>query len=474
MITIDFSQKKNLGLCEYLYTSIRQQIIQGILKPDSKLPSKRALSSHLGVSIITVQNAYAQLIAEGYIYSIEKKGFYVTPIISSGHSASSKLPENFNLPSSPDPESSLLVDFTANQTNFEKFPFSIWSRTMRQVLNSPNEKLLRRSNFKGVFELRNSIASYLMAFRNMKVSPEQIVIGSGTENLYSLLVQFFGKEKIFALENPGYKKAREIFELNGATCIPIPLDEQGFSSQELIKSKADIIHISPNHHFPTGIIMPIKRRMELLDWCKSMPGRFILEDDYDSEFRFNGKPLPTMQNISEENNVIYLNTFTKTLSPSLRIGYMVLPLKLVKAFEEKFASYSCQVSVFEQFTLAAFIDKGFYETHINRMKNYYRGLRNSLIQEFQKSSLSAFCKITEEYSGLHFLLTVNSSLNGKELQKILLKNGIKISLLDDYYYDLPENNQTEQNKISQFVVNYSGIQKKLIPQIIARMETSLT
>ena len=313
-----------------------------------------------------------------------------------------------------------------------------------------------------------------MAFRNMKVSPEQIVIGSGTENLYSLLVQFFGKEKIFALENPGYKKAREIFELNGATCIPIPLDEQGFSSQELIKSKADIIHISPNHHFPTGIIMPIKRRMELLDWSKSRPGRFILEDDYDSEFRFNGKPLPTMQNISEENNVIYLNTFTKTLSPSLRIGYMVLPLKLVKAFEEKFASYSCQVSVFEQFTLAAFIDKGFYETHINRMKNYYRGLRNSLIQEFQKSSLSAFCKITEEDSGLHFLLTVNSSLNGKELQKILLNNGIKISLLDDYYYDLPENNQTEQNKISRFVVNYSGIQKKLIPQIIARMEASLT
>ena len=464
MITIDFEKRGAKGLCEFLYGSIKTQILDGILPADSKLPSKRSLASHLGVSIITVQNAYAQLIAEGYIYSIEKKGFFVTDL--SALKKSLPLVEQSERNEEPKfVDNPLLADFTANQTSAEKFPFTLWARTMRQVLNSGNEKLLRRSDLKGIFELRFSIAEYLREFRNMSVSPAQIVIGSGTESLYSLLVQFFGRDKIFGVENPGYKKAKVIFELNGAECIPVNLDALGISIEELEKTSVQIIHTSPNHHFPTGIVMPVRRRMELLEWCNKSPERFIIEDDYDSEFRFNGKPLPTLQSFSTQNNVIYMNTFTKTLSPSFRISYMVLPMAIVESFMKKLGSYSCQVSVFEQFTLAEFIDRGFYETHINRMKNYYRSLRNNLIQAIQNSALMPLCRITEQESGLHFLLSLRSEKNPKILQKQLLELGIKIPLLSDYFYENPGFDSGEVT----FIMNYSGIKKEKIEKIIERI-----
>lgn len=467
MITVDFSKRGETGLCDFLYTSIKTQILDGTLEANSKLPSKRTLALHLGVSVITVQNAYAQLISEGYIYSIEKKGFFVTDIKFSTVNSTAKInsvsPSNLSVSV---PSQNWFADFTSNATSAQKFPFTLWAHTMRQVLNSSDDKLLQRTNIKGCLELRNQIALYLKAFRNMQVSPEQIIIGAGTEALYSMLVQFLGRKTIFAVENPGYKKVKDIIELNGASCIPVSLDEQGMNLQELEKTDASIIHISPNHHFPTGIVMPVRRRLELLAWANASNSRLIIEDDYDSEFRFNGKPLPTLQGTSPQ-NIIYMNTFTKTLSPSFRISYMVLPENLVESFVKKLGSYSCQVSAFEQFTLARFMEEGNYETHINRMKNYYRGLRNSFITELQKSRLMPLCKITEEESGLHFLLTISTQKSPAELQCSLKKQGINISLLSDYFYN--ENT----NSSATFVINYSGIKKENILQTIRLMETAL-
>lgn len=540
MITIDFSKRGSLGLCEYLCSSIKSQILDGTLRANEKLPSKRALSENLGVSVITVQNAYAELIAEGYIYSIEKKGFFVTELrIDSADEIASALPRNdVRWLSSSKPrnvtstfghfeslndqdnsvvealettkfvrnsghfdnlnDQNIFCDFQSNSTSYEKFPFSLWSHTMRQVLNSGDEKLLQRVGVKGVYELRESISKYLREFRNMNVSPEQIVVGAGTENIFSMIVQFLGRENVFALENPGYKKIASVCALNGAKIVPVNIDEHGINIEELEKSGANVAHVSPNHHFPTGIVMPIRRRQEILSWAANEKNRFIIEDDYDSEFRFNGKPLSTLFSADQNGKVIYINTFSKTLSPSFRISFMVLPFSLLHEFENQFGLYSCPVSSFEQFTLSRFINDGNYGKHIIRMKNFYRNLRNSLISAIQQSRLKENCKIREEESGLHFLLTIKSEQSATELEERLLREGIKLPLLSNYYYEnnnvsgeLYENNAKSNDlqnnadlqiapkstldakKEKTFIVNYSGIRKEKIAEIVRRMERTI-
>lgn len=473
MITVDFSKQKDKGLCEQLYDTIKTQIFDSTLAPNSKLPSKRALASHLGVSVITVQNAYAQLISEGFIYSIEKRGFFVTdisdlnvPVPAQGQI---QAPSPNQLPAPPEgsPDNTYITDFISNSTNAQKFPFSLWSHTLRQVLNSGDEKLLMRTDIRGCYELRKAICEYLLAFRNLQISPEQVVIGAGTEALYSMLVQFLGRDKIYAVENPGYKKTKSIFELNGANCIPVEIDSQGVMTESLNYHQVQIAHISPNHHFPTGIVMPVRRRMELLAWVNEKPDRYLIEDDYDSEFRFNGKPLPTLQSADSQNKIFYMNTFSKTLSPSFRISYLVLPRNLTQDFVKKLGAYSCQVSSFEQFTLARFISEGLYEKHINRMKNHYRTLRNNLILELEKSSLMPVCEIKEEEAGLHFLLEIKTEKSPQEIKAAMQKNGINVSLLSDYYYKTGHTDKARES--CTLVINYSALKKELISKTVSQM-----
>jgi len=467
MITIDFSTRGTDTLCDYLYSSIKKQILDGELPASSKLPSKRALASHLGISIITVQNAYAQLISEGYIFSIEKKGFYVSDFSIELSKNNSQSQIKNSIQKSTNPEVKFFTDFTSNSTSVEKFPFTLWAHLTRQILNTSDEKLLQRYDVKGTPELREAIADYLQAFRNMNVSPEQIIIGAGTESLYSMLVLYLGRDKIYAVENPGYHKVREILELNGASCIPVKMDKEGLSPEALNENNIQIVYSSPNHHFPTGTVMPVKRRIDLLGWLNEDSNRYVIEDDYDSEFRFKGKPLPTLQSLNPKGNIIYMNTFTKTLSPSFRISYMVLPEHLISDFQSKLKSYSCQVSAFEQFILAKFIKEGYYETHINRMRNYYRSIRNSLIGDFQKSKLMSISEIAEEEAGLHFLLTINVQKDPKQVQELLNKNGINIALLSDYYYS------SYEDRKCTFVVNYSALKRENISETVTRIEKAI-
>lgn len=469
MITISFENRGESGLCEYLYSSIKDQVLKGQLKPDEKLPSKRTLAENLGVSVITVQNAYAQLISEGYIYSIEKKGFFVTDLTVGSGEFSAKTNQRTVVSvaeeNSEQDKKDWFIDFRSNSTGYEKFPFALWSHTMRQVLNSGDEKLLQRVDVKGVFDLRRAISNYLREFRNMEVSPGQIVVGAGTENLYSMAVQLLGREKIFAVEDPGYHKVASVFESNGAAAVPVKIDGQGINPEDLEKVHADVVHVSPSHHFPTGIVMPVRRRHELLNWVQRSERRFIIEDDYDSEFRFNGKPLPTLQSADQFGKVIYINTFSKTLAPSFRLSYMVLPESLVSVFENKFKGYSCPVSSFEQYTLAQFIDQGYFGKHIIRMKNYYRNLRNNLIGALENSSLSKVCKICEEEAGLHFLLSVDSEKTKEQLVERLLEQGINLPLLNGFYYG-----EAPVSEEKTFVVNYSGIKKERIGETVRRLE----
>ena len=491
MITVNFDERGDRGLCEYLYSSIKNQILQGILRADEKLPSKRSLASHLGISVITVQNAYGQLISEGYIYSIEKKGFFVTDILlgksdsvfggtGNGNlwgqgmsvnsvSAADLVDDSKTLaPVNSIGESDFFTDFRSNSTSYEKFPFSLWAHTMRKVLNSGDEKLLQRVGVKGIYELRRSIADYLREFRNMNVKPEQLVIGAGTESLYSMVVQLLGQGKVYAVENPGYHKVAGVFRMNGAGTKPVMIDSQGINPAGLEKIKADVVHVSPAHHFPTGIVMPVRRRQELLAWADGAPDRFIIEDDYDSEFRFNGKPLPTLQSADMGGRVIYINSFSKTLAPSFRMSYMVLPENLLPDFDEKFGFYSCPVSAFEQYTLSEFIRDGFYGKHIIRMKNFYRNLRNELIRALENSRISGKMIIKEEEAGLHFLLSVKSDESSDVIKNKLQKKNINLPLLRDFYYGTPPDDIE-----NIFVINYSGIRKERIAETVKRIEEVL-
>lgn len=491
MITVNFDERGDRGLCEYLYSSIKNQILQGILRADEKLPSKRSLASHLGISVITVQNAYGQLISEGYIYSIEKKGFFVTDILlgksdsvfggtGNGNlwgqgmsvnsvSAADLVDDSKTLaPVNSIGESDFFTDFRSNSTSYEKFPFSLWAHTMRKVLNSGDEKLLQRVGVKGIYELRRSIADYLREFRNMNVKPEQLVIGAGTESLYSMVVQLLGQGKVYAVENPGYHKVAGVFRMNGAGTKPVMIDSQGINPVGLEKIKADVVHVSPAHHFPTGIVMPVRRRQELLAWADGAPDRFIIEDDYDSEFRFNGKPLPTLQSADMGGRVIYINSFSKTLAPSFRMSYMVLPENLLPDFDEKFGFYSCPVSAFEQYTLSEFIRDGFYGKHIIRMKNFYRNLRNELIRAMENSRISGKMIIKEEEAGLHFLLSVKSDESSDVIKDKLQKKNINLPLLRDFYYGTPPDDIE-----NIFVINYSGIRKERIAETVKRIEEVL-
>lgn len=461
MLTYSFSDLGSDSLYEHLYKCIKNDILQGNIPVGEKLPSKRTFAKNLGISTITVENAYAQLMAEGYIYSIPKKGYFVTDIQTLTPEEEPMLSrENVCLTLE---HSSYFADFTSNQTNSEYFPFSIWAKLIRELLNDNRIDLMTNPPCGGILFLREAIARHLMAFRGMHVSPEQIIIGAGTEYLYGILIQLLGFKKNYAVENPGYSKISQIYQSHHVSCQYASMDSEGIRIDELEKNKIDVVHICPSHHFPTGIIMPISRRYELLGWAAKSTSRYIIEDDYDSEFRLTGQPIPPLQSIDVLEKVIYINTFTKTLASTVRISYMVLPKHLVNEFYSKLYFYSCTVSNFEQYTLARFIEEGYFEKHINRMRNYYHTKRDILLKTIQNSPLSSYATISEEDSGLHFLMKLKTDLSDEIFCRKALQKGIKISSLSQYYVDPPENVK------HIFIVNYSSLSEDVMEEAIMRI-----
>lgn len=321
---------------------------------------------------------------------------------------------------------------------------------------------MHASSAQGRKELQEAIARHLYDFRGMVVSPDQIVIGAGTEYLYGLLVQFFGREKVFGVEDPGYQKPARIYESNGARCAFLPMDESGIRSDLLEQQNVDVLHISPSHHFPTGIVMPISRRYELLGWCARKEDRYILEDDYDCEFRTGGKPIPTLQSIDASDRVIYINTFSKTLSSTIRISYMVLPPSLVIPFREKLGFYACTVSSFEQLALAEFIRDGYFEKHLNRMRNHYRAQKDCILQQLKSSPIADRISVRMDKEGLHFLLEIYGDLEDTALIAHCRDNGIRISCLSQYYHGTP----TASHVV---VVNYAGLTHNQTEEAVARL-----
>lgn len=460
MLTYSFSDIGSQSLYEYLYHCIRQDILNGVLAAGDRLPSKRSFARHLNVSTITIENAYAQLLAEGYIYSIPKKGYYITDIttpLAKTTVANSILP-----PSEPVP-TTCYADFTSSQTHPDTFPFTLWTKVMREVIADSRPALMENSPGIGIFALREAICGHLKQFRGMEVSPEQIVVGAGTDYLYGLLIQLLGHDKIYGMEEPGYQKISQVYQSHHVLCHHIPLDNQGIHIDQLEASGADIVHISPSHHFPTGIITPISRRYELLGWASASDSHYIIEDDYDCEFRFMGKPIPSLQSIDVMDKVIYMNTFTKTLASTIRISYMVLPKHLMARFQQNLGFYACTVSNFEQYTLARFIQEGHFERHINRMRNFYHNQRDLLLHCLKNSPASSRITITEEDAGLHFLMHVDLLASDEIVVQKAKALGLRLACLSQYYHqDSPPVEHT-------FVMNYSAIHPEHITEAIARL-----
>lgn len=464
MLTYDLNKSGKLPKYDYLYQCIRDDIISGKIKSNEQLPSKRALANHLSIGLITVANAYEQLITEGYIVAKERVGYFVQ-----------ELPEDFikknqekNEVTKEEPEHEYFADFMANRISLKLFPISIWNQMLRQALYDNSDTLFKTIPYNGIYELREAIADYLHKNRGMTVSPSQVIIGAGTEYLYSRLIQLFGRKSTFGFEESSFDKLSTICTAYGNPYNFIPIDESGLIVDELKKSATDIVHVSPSNHFPTGIVMPIKRRLELMEWAYESDNRYIIEDDYDSEFRLLGKPIPSLESIDVSGKVIYMNTFTKTLSPTIRISYMVLPVQLMQLFKEKLNFYACTVSNFEQYTLAAFINKGYFEKHINRTRILYRRQRDMFIDAINKSPLSSIITIHEENAGLHFLLHANTTLSDEKLIERAMQRGLKISCLSGYYAD-------KSLAIDHtLVINYSALSDDKINESIDKLYQCLT
>ena len=451
MLTYELKKSPGVPLYEALYRCIRADILAGILLPGQKLPSKRALAQNLEVSKITVESAYNQLLSEGYIRAQEKVGYFVESIPLSIPRRADNVPAVITETERP------LLDLTGSGT--EKFPFSVWSRLQREVMLDYGEKLLLPLPNQGIAELRQAIAAHLYAFRSMHVDPENILIGAGTDFLYNLLIQLLGREKTYAVEDPGYGKIHKIYAAGGVRCISVPMDHEGVLPAALENAK--VLHLSPAHHFPTGLVTSVPRRQELLKWAQRCDG-YIIEDDYDSEFRFDAHPKPTMQSLDRSGRVIYMNTFSKSLAPSIRISYMVLPPELMAVFRKNLGFYSCTVSSFEQYTLARFLDRGYFEKHINRMRKYYKNRRNQVVSALSRCAFSNKLTIREEDAGLHFLLKVDTPMEDAELVRFCEKNGVRLRALSSYYHlPIPEGDQR------CLVINYAGVNQQDLENVLA-------
>lgn len=341
-----------------LYNQVKEDIVKGTYHYGSKLPSKRIMAAEAGVSTITVEHAYALLCDEGYIESCERSGFFVIFHPDDGFVSSSKKLISHHAPHSS--HNSLL-----------EFPFSILTKTMRRVMNDYGEAILDKSPNSGCIEFREALRQYLARNRGIYVDIEQIIIGSGAEYLYNLIVGILGRERVFALEFPSYEKIEQVYRTVGVNYDLLPLGSDGIESFALNETKATVLHISPYRSFPTGITASASKRHEYIRWAEHS-NRFIVEDDFESEFTISSKPEETLFSLSARDNVIYLNTFSKTISPSLRVGYMVLPKRLVNGFSNKLGFYSCTVPTFEQFVLAELISGGDFERHINRVRRAKR------------------------------------------------------------------------------------------------------
>lgn len=497
MLSYDMDERGNASRYDYLYRCIRHDIAHGNILPDEKLPSKRALARNLGVSVITVEAAYAQLIAEGYVRAEERRGYFaceLSPVARGGRQGGARNGENARTggvsggaagqrgfasegatgrhAASPDSDAtqspatssarrlaslrfpahtlgdSPFSDSAGDPMTFVPssgsaatalFPYQTWARVMRRTLAEESSATLAQAALgAGSPRLRRAIAAYLREYRGMDVPAERIVVAAGSQTLYQLIIQLLGRERAFAIESPGYPLLERMYDAQGARCASVPLAAGGIDVAALRESGASVAHVMPAHQFPTGVVMSAAHRRDLLNWSRMDAarafssdgpcGRFIIEDDYDAEFRMSGRPIAPLASVDVAGRVIYLNSFTKSLGAAFRIAYMALPEDLAAQFELKLGFYSNTVSPLEQLALARFIEQGHYERHVNRLRTHVKRLQDGLVGRVRESSLAQEVAFEGLDRGLYFSMRVRKGTQDRAVGA-LQAAGVQLAFL---------------------------------------------
>ena len=603
MLTYVLNRGGETSLYEQLYRALRADIESGVLAAGARLPSKRAFAKHLGVSVVTVEGALDQLVAEGYVRAVPRSGFYVQEIgpnlasfsrVSTHETAKPPSKASFEGKSALGVakmgvsgnddvetleklatkdesfciacgegdvsgvrwgfrgEASLcgnaakirsnasieddraecgaswsgqndagcgaswcgqngagcgaswcgqngagrkwLADFTGATAPEGVFPYAAWARTLRRVLADESERtVLEASRPQGSPRLRAAIAAHLRGFRGMEVHPDQIVIGSGAQSLYGLLVQLLGRDLVYGVEDPGYPRLTRIYESNDVTVRPIALDGEGPALESLARAGVDVLHCTPSHQFPTGITVSVSRRRSLLEWAQggvaapkdgaaageargrsvkasSARPRYLIEDDFDCEFRMAGRPVPPLAALDGAGRVVYANTFSKTLGGAFRIGYMVLPEALAERFRDRLGFYACTVGALEQLTLARFMESGDYERHVNRQRTRYRRLLSALIDALAVSSAGDYLHFANAGAGLHFLMEVRGvegdERDGATFEERVARRaairGVRLAPLGRYRFTGCEAGWRRP----AFMMSFSSVKEETIPEVV--------
>lgn len=515
MFFYDVTMRGNLSLYEYLYRCIRHDIAHGVIAPGEKLPSKRALAKHLGVSRITIEAAYEQLVAEGYIRSRERCGYYACNLApatrvdeegddsspaartgkvanatrnaaanssslraavaqtvasntfsSSGRAIVEDLPSNAANDSAP-----LLADFTHSSLATRNFPYATWAKVVRRTLSEESSASLAESaSAAGSPQLRRVIATHLRESRGMNVSTEQIVIGAGSQTLYQLVVQLLGRTETFAVEEPGYPLLTHMYQQQNVKLAHIPLDEHGINVTALEQTGATVAHVMPSHQFPTGIVTTAARRRELLNWARE-GSRYIIEDDYDSEFRMAGRPIPPLFSIDAADRVLYVNSFAKSLGAAFRMAYLVLPPHLAEQFHTHLGFYANTVSPLDQLALAHFIEGGHYERHVNRLRTQARKTQDALVNALSETFGNRI-SFAELNNGLHFIMNLQSDRTERELVVAAEAAGIRVTPLSSFNSPVHANaaaNTPNAPSPARFILRSDSITAEEAPTVAAAL-----
>ena len=471
MLDYNLEQRGEASLYEYIYQQIRDDIVAGRIAAGEHLPSKRAFASHLGISVITIENAYSQLLAEGYICSKPRRGYYAcelpeAPVLASAETELDRdsAPAGLNAHDAGEqPEQFAALSPSALEAA------RLWQSALRATLTSEDEReIFSPAPAQGTARLRYAIAHHLRGTRGMSVNPDNIVIGAGAQLLDTMLVQLLGTDKMYAVEDPGYLRLTRIYQAMGCKVRHIPLDGEGVDLSALQKTGTDVLHLMPSHQYPTGLVTSIARRYALLSWAAEQPDRYLIEDDFDCEFRLAGKPIPALTSIDAAQSVIYTNTFSKSLSSALRLAYMVLPDELMERFRRNLGFYASSVSSVDQVALARLLESGDYERHVNRVRVRARETRDGLASLVRKAFPAGEVSIEHADAGLYCVVAVERDTGGSSFMRTLTRLSIPFIDISDCYWcadgaSVPENS-------TQILVQYDD----LSPKVLNTLELQLT
>lgn len=454
---LNLNPNTTLPLYIQVYTEIKLSIQHQTLLAGDKLPSKRQLAELNGISQNTVLNAYEQLLTEGYIYAKERQGYYVADV-QHLFQVDVTVPLTAKEPSTTNEIPDIRFNFTESVADSSLFPFDSFKKITMQLFDSRNERLLRTADKQGLFELRQALQIYLSQSRGVPCSPEQIILGPSSQYLIQLAMQLMPSITDIGIEDPGYKGANQLLELAGYQLHPLPLDHAGVIPHDLNQTPAQLIYLTPNHQFPTGSIMPLERRQALLEWTKQDDRRYIIEDDYDSEFKYAGIPVPSLKKLDTTGQIIYMGSFSRILAPSLRFSYMVMPQPLITQFHQSHSQMTSPLNTITQWMLHDFMASGQFERHLNRSRRFYKRKREQMIQHILE--LDPTAQIIGADAGLHLLLTPSFQFDAELLIAMALKHAMKLATLADYT-SLPNSQDT-----NTVFLSFSSIEESEIPTAI--------